>query len=85
MVNLIIQSLKRYDYLNPKTLFDFKKLTFNYHKNLYGINKNNFFLDSHNIKFNGKIISVNKMGIIKIKTADNSLKNYNFQEIQMIY
>ena len=44
-----------------------------------------FFLDSHNIKFNGKIISVNKMGIIKIKKADNSLKNYNFQEIQMIY
>lgn len=85
LVNLIIQSLKRYDYLNPKTPFDFEKLTINYHKNLFGVNENKFFLDSENKKFIGKIISVNKLGIIKIKIEDNSIKNYTFQEIQMIY
>jgi BirA family biotin operon repressor/biotin-[acetyl-CoA-carboxylase] ligase len=84
-VSSIIQSLKKNNYLNSIPYLDFEKLTIKYHKNLYGINENKFFLDYENKKFIGKIISVNKMGIIKIKIADNSIKNYNFQEIQMIY
>ena len=35
--------------------------------------------------FNGKILSVNKQGVIKIKKDDDSFGYYNFHEIKMIY
>ena len=39
----------------------------------------------HNTNFYGKIVSVDKEGIIKIKKDDDSIGHYNFDEIKMIY
>jgi hypothetical protein len=39
----------------------------------------------HNTHFYGKIVSVDKEGIIKIKKDDDSIGHYNFDEIKMIY
>ena len=81
---LIIQSLKRYDYLNPKSELELKKINTNYNRNLYKLNNFSNFKDSEKKIFQGKIISVGKDGLLKMRLKNGNIENYNFQEIQMI-
>ena len=85
LVSLIIQDLKSYNYLKTFSEQELKTLHNNYYKNLYGTSKFETFIDSNNIVFKGKIISVDRSGVVKIKKKDTSVKNYNFHEIQMIF
>ena len=81
---LIIQSLKRYDYLNPKSELELKKINTNYNRNLYKLNNFSNFKDSEKKIFQGKIISVDKDGLLKMRLKNGNIENYNFQEIQMV-
>ena len=81
---LIIQSLKRYDYLNPKPELELKKINNNYNRNLYKLNNFSNFKDSEKKIFQGKIISVDKDGLLKMRLKNGNIENYNFQEIQMV-
>ena len=81
---LIIQSLKRYDYLNPKSELELKKINNNYNRNLYKLNNFSNFKDSEKKIFQGKIISVDKDGLLKMRLKNGNIENYNFQEIQMV-
>ena len=85
LVSLIIQDLKSYNYLKTFSEQELKTLHNNYYKNLYGTSKFETFVDLNNIVFKGKIISLNRSGVVKIKKKDTSVKNYNFHEIQMIF
>ena len=81
---LIIQSLKRYDYLNPKSELELKKINTNYNRNLYKLNNFSNFKNSEKKIFQGKIISVGKDGLLKMRLKNGNIENYNFQEIQMV-
>ena len=85
LVSLITQNLNNYNYLNPKSESEIKSLTLNYNKNLYGTNAFNDFSDLNNNSFKGKVISVDRKGVIKVQKKDNSFHNFNFHEIQMIF
>lgn len=85
LVSLIIQDLKSYNCLKTFSEQELKTLHNNYYKNLYGTSKFETFVDLNNIVFKGKIISVDRSGVVKIKKKDTSVKNYNFHEIQMIF
>ena len=85
LVSLITQNLNNYNYLNPKSDSEIKSLTLNYNKNLYGTNAFNDFSDLNNNSFKGKVISVDRKGVIKVQKKDNSFHNFNFHEIQMIF
>lgn len=85
LVSLIIQDLKSYNCLKTFSEQELKTLHNNYYKNLYGTSKFETFVDLNNIVFKGKIISLNRSGVVKIKKKDTSVKNYNFHEIQMIF
>ena len=85
LVSLITQDLNNYNYLNPKSESEIKSLTLNYNKNLYGTNAFNDFSDLNNNSFKGKVISVDRKGVIKVQKKDNSFHNFNFHEIQMIF
>jgi BirA family biotin operon repressor/biotin-[acetyl-CoA-carboxylase] ligase len=83
IVGEIIFRLKKYN-LFPESKTEIIKMNKDYHDCLYGLNIfKNFRLKNNNI-FKGKIISVRKDGKIKIKTEDDNIKNYSFQEIQMV-
>ena len=85
LVSLITQNLNNYNYLNPKSESEIKSLTLNYNKNLYGTNAFNDFSDLNKNSFKGKVISVDRKGVIKVQKKDNSFHNFNFHEIQMIF
>ena len=85
LVSLIIQDLMSYNCLKTFSEQELKTLHNNYYKNLYGTSKFETFVDLNNIVFKGKIISLNRSGVVKIKKKDTSVKNYNFHEIQMIF
>ena len=85
LVSLIIQDLKSYNCLKTFSEQELKTLHNNYYKNLYGTSKFETFVDLNNIVFKGKIISLDRSGVVKIKKKDTSVKNYNFHEIQMIF
>ena len=85
LVSLIIQDLMSYNCLKTFSEQELKTLHNNYYKNLYGTSKFETFVDLNNIVFKGKIISVDRSGVVKIKKKDTSVKNYNFHEIQMIF
>ncbi|MEO2143245.1 MAG: hypothetical protein ABGW83_03875, partial [Flavobacteriaceae bacterium] len=85
----IIKNLKKYDYLSKSLRLlsnqELEDLNYSYHENLYKIGEKSQFTNKEKEIFIGKIVSVNKNGIIKIEKEDNSIMNYNFQEIQMIF
>ena len=89
LVSLIIKNLKKYDYLSKSLRLlsnqELEDLNYSYHENLYKIGEKSQFTNKEKEIFIGKIVSVNKNGIIKIEKEDNSIMNYNFQEIQMIF
>jgi BirA family biotin operon repressor/biotin-[acetyl-CoA-carboxylase] ligase len=89
LVSLIIKNLKKYDYLSKSLRLlsnqELEDLNYSYHENLYKIGEKSRFTNKEKEIFIGKIVSVNKNGIIKIEKEDNSIMNYNFQEIQMIF
>jgi BirA family biotin operon repressor/biotin-[acetyl-CoA-carboxylase] ligase len=89
LVSLIIKNLKKYDYLSKSLRLlsnqELEDLNYRYHENLYKIGEKSQFTNKEKEIFIGKIVSVNKNGIIKIEKEDNSIMNYNFQEIQMIF
>ena len=84
LVGLIIQDLKKNDYLRFKSKLNIKKISRIYHKNLYGTDTFINFKDSDNKIFQAKIVSVGENGIMKINTSTGKFESYNFQEIQMI-
>ncbi|MEO2143316.1 MAG: biotin--[acetyl-CoA-carboxylase] ligase, partial [Flavobacteriaceae bacterium] len=85
LVSLIIKNLKKYDYLSKSLRLlsnqELEDLNYSYHENLYKIGEKSRFTNKEKEIFIGKIVSVNKNGIIKIEKEDNSIMNYNFQEI----
>ena len=89
LVSLIIKNLKKYDYLSKSLRLlsnqELEDLNYSYHENLYKIGEKSQFTNKEKEIFIGKIVYVNKNGIIKIEKEDNSIMNYNFQEIQMIF
>ena len=89
LVSLIKKKKKKYDYLSKSLRLlsnqELEDLNYNYHENLYKIGEKSQFTNKEKEIFIGKIVSVNKNGIIKIEKEDNSIMNYNFQEIQMIF
>jgi BirA family biotin operon repressor/biotin-[acetyl-CoA-carboxylase] ligase len=89
LVSLIIKNFKKYDYLSKSLRLlsnqELEDLNYSYHENLYKIGEKSQFTNKEKEIFIGKIVSVNKNGIIKIEKEDNSIMNYNFQEIQMIF
>lgn len=89
LVSLIIKNLKKYDYLSKSLRLlsnqELEDLNYSYHENLYKIGEKSQFTNKEKEIFIGKIVSVNKNGSIKIEKEDNSIMNYNFQEIQMIF
>ena len=89
LVLLFIENLKKYNYLDCLTNFKsenhFENFFNLYQKNLFGRDKFYKFKEPDNVFFNGKILSVNKQGVIKIKKDDDSFGYYNFHEIKMIY
>ena len=54
-----------------------------YNMNLYRLNQWNSFSDSQGV-FTGRILSVNRFGIMRIETNDNKLKEYSFKEVSFI-
>jgi BirA family biotin operon repressor/biotin-[acetyl-CoA-carboxylase] ligase len=88
IVSLIFQNLRKYDYLtNALKEFsdnEYQKLKHQYHLNLYKKGEYSQFVNKEKAFFYGKILEVNKKGIIKIQKEDNNIMSYNFQEIQMI-
>ena len=89
LVSLIIKNLKKYDYLSKSLRLlsnqELEDLNYSYHENLYKIGEKSQFTNKEKEIFIGKIVSVNKNGIIKIEKEDNSIMNYNFTDIQMIF
>ena len=83
-VSLIIQSLKKNDYLKFKSELKIKKISRIYHKKLYGTDAFINFKNLDDKIFKAKIVSVGENGIIRIKTCTGKFESYNFQEIQMI-
>ena len=88
LTTLFIENLNKYNYLD--SLINLKShitepFFLSYQKNLFGVDKLYKFNMNHNTNFYGKIVSVDKEGIIKIKKDDDSIGHYNFDEIKMIY
>ncbi|MDA0757491.1 MAG: biotin--[acetyl-CoA-carboxylase] ligase [Bacteroidetes bacterium] len=87
LVFLIFQSLKKYNYLtnaiNGFSEDEFFKVNYQYHQNLYRLGEQSDFINDEGF-FKGKILEVNKRGMIKIQKDNNSIVNYSFQEIQMV-
>ena len=88
LTTLFIENLNKYNYLD--SLINLKShitepFFLSYQKNLFGVDKLYKFNMKHNTNFYGKIVSVDKEGIIKIKKDDDSIGHYNFDEIKMIY
>ncbi len=88
LTTLFIENLNKYNYLD--SLINLKShitepFFLTYQKNLFGVDKLYKSNSNHNTNFYGKIVSVDKEGIIKIKKDDDSIGHYNFDEIKMIY
>ena len=88
LTTLFIENLNKYNYLD--SLINLKShitepFFLSYQKNLFGVDKLYKFNMKHNTNFYGKIVSVDKEGIIKIKKDDDSIGHYSFDEIKMIY
>ena len=80
-LNELCQRLnKRYERL---MLGAYNEIINDYNINLYRLNKWSLFSDSQGI-FTGRILSVNRYGIITIETDDNKLKEYSFKEVSFI-
>lgn len=85
---LFIENLKKYNYLdvliNPNS-HNIENFFLMYQKNLFGVDKLYKFNTKQNTHFYGKIVSVDKRGLVKIKKDDDSFGHYDFDEIKMIY
>ncbi|MDR2886565.1 MAG: biotin--[acetyl-CoA-carboxylase] ligase [Bacteroidales bacterium] len=81
-LNELCQRLdKRYKHLMGGA---YNEIIDDYNMNLYLRNEWSSFSDAQGA-FTGRILSVNRSGVITIETCDNKLKKYSFKEVRFIH